>query len=246
MKTRSFVLFITIYFVGCATPRAPAPTVVENVGNKKTGPDSSWLTLESNRAAEVAIVYHVLNTQGGPPESSSGPGLIVGPHAIISTAQITKSIRFPYILHGISIEPDWLQFPDDWSATAEVIARMDSGSGIQLLITNIELPYVGSVIFSSNTSPGIMAGYRLGEYDFGSYNTMLGRWVQRREVEPVFVLFPTDDDQVCEALDKLDANSNYGISANFDMEHRLICFGLMPAQELIHFLRDNGVSVVMK
>lgn len=245
MKTQTFVLFITICLVGCATPSAPAPTVVKNVGKKTAGMDISWPTLESNRAAEVMINYHVLNTQNGTSGGYSGRGLVVGPHAVISTAQITKSIRFPEVLQGITIEPDWSQVSGDWSATAEVIARMDSGYGIELLITNIELPDVSSVVFS-NTSPGVMAGYRLGQYDFGSYNPVIERWVQKREVEPVFVLFPTDDAQRCEAWDQLDVNSNYGISASFDMEHRLICFGFQPAQELVHFLQDNGVSVVTK
>lgn len=245
MKTQTLVLFIAICLAGCASHHTAKPIVIGNVGKKMASVDLSWLTVESNRAAVVLVAYHVFipNAASGPGIFTYyGEGLVVGPHTIICESYERSVSHFPNILQEITIQsfsnpitglPSWSGVP------AVVVARLEIGYGISLLITNDELPDLRPVVFGMISAKGMVNGYRLGNDDSVV-------WANVRKIVPVSVSFESDaDGQWCDTVDQPDTGQSVG-SFNFDMEHRLVCCGHKPAWVVEDFLRDNGVPVVTK
>lgn len=241
MKIKVYVLFTSICLVGCASRQPPPPTIIDNVGHKSASDDSSWPTLESNRAAIVVLAYHVFVSNAGTGSgiyTYYGEGLVVGKNTVISSAN-TRLIKPPKTLQSITIQSvsDPVTGLPVWSGVpATVVARLDVGFGIDLLTTTENLPKIRPVVFSAASSEEKVEGYRFASDD------SIG-WLNTQRVVPVFVEAALDSRR-CYVIDQLDDIGEGG--EGFDTRHRLVCGFFVQSQVLARFLQDNGVAVVTK
>ena len=224
MKVKSFALFISICLAGCAH-RSPAPAIE----NKAVNSVPLQPTLESNHSAIVLVTYHILDTASGQSGVYYSSGLIVSSHAIISDG-ISSEYFKPIVVNGVTVRSaagEWSEIP------ALVSAHLPGDFGLTLLETSSELP-ARPIVFGKNT-----LGEKVKGYSFGSDGSLALPNV--RKVAPAYAAVHLDGKR-CDPGTNQDNSLGSNTWIIFDMNHRLLCFVFMPAQEIEHFLRDNRVS----
>ena len=239
-------LFIS--FFGCWRSEQPT-AVVQNVPSKEGG--FVWLSRRSNMEASVQVRWYYSAPALGTKSFEDGIGLVVDPHVVIFDG-------WPDVSDGSLVLEKVVILPlaksdanDEMEVHLVAVMRKRSAytlhSDLAILATSKTLPVKPVVFEKFSYSDHVAEGYRI------VYTKNQGNFFDSGKAVPASVQFALNT-KTCR-VDLYDwaepqlpdsYYSNYGSLTGFEENHRLICFGGLPARRVKKFLEKNHVSVLSK
>jgi hypothetical protein len=239
-------LFISL--IGCWTSSGQKATV-QNVQSKED--NYIWLSRVTNTKASVQVRWYYSESSLGIKSFEDSIGLVIGPHVVIADGW--EAISDPsrgFVLEKVVILPlNKSEAADEveMHLVASTPKRLPytMSSDLVILATSSTLPLKPAVFARFSYDDHVVEGYRF------LYTRNQGSFFDSAKAVPASVQFAFDS-KTCrvdmyewvELPD--DFYGRYGNLTGFDENHRLICFGGMPAQRVRKFLEKNHVSVLSK